>query len=389
MKDDNHDKNSVLRLTIKPSILEWALSRSGKSEKIKAQFTSLDNWINGKVKPTLNQLEKYAKATTTPLGYFFLEEPPEETLPIPSYRTIHDDVPNQQSTELLDTIYIMQQRQGFMKDYFKENLDHELEFVNSYKGDNAKILADNIRHLLELELNWAYKFSNWHLALRYLIDRCEKKYITVMINGVVGNNTHRKLNVSEFRGFVLVDKIAPLIFINGADAKSAQIFTLIHEIGHLIKGTSGVIEASPINDSANKIEKICNSATAELLCPEDLFNQEWQTHFQVSDTYEALSQLFKVSQLVIARRAFELKIINQNQFAIFYEKYKSQQITVSNSEGGNFYATSRMRLGDLFSRAIIYQTNVKKIQYTDAYRLTGLKGNTYQKYVNYFERRGE
>src|SRR5207253_2833883 len=82
--------------------------------------------------------------------------------------------------------------------------------------------------------------KTWERALTVQIELIEETGILVMRNGVVGNNTHRKLSVEEFRGFALSDPLAPLIFINGRDAKAAQMFTLVHELVHIWIGVSGV-----------------------------------------------------------------------------------------------------------------------------------------------------
>lgn len=379
----------MVKVNVEPRIIEWAYFRSSKSESIKSKFSKLDEWISGESSPTLKQLEEYAKATATPLGYFFLKEPPNETLPIPHYRTLDEDSPEKYSPELIDTIHMMQRRQEFMKEYLDEQIGEKLSFVSSFKGNSAIDLAKNIRELLNIEENWASFFSTWHEALKFLINKCEDNFITVMVNGIVGNNTHRKLNVDEFRGFVLVDENAPLIFINGSDAKSAQIFTLIHELGHLILGSSAIVAASPINNADYSVERMCNEAAVEFLCPEEIFIGIWNRTSNEVNKFELLARTFKVSQIVVARRLLELGFINKEVFYEFYNEYKEMIQQKPKSNGGNFYTTSRMKLGDLFTRAIIYRTQTKAIQYTDAYRLTGLKGNVFQKYVEFFERKGE
>ncbi|HMM61712.1 MAG TPA: ImmA/IrrE family metallo-endopeptidase, partial [Candidatus Rifleibacterium sp.] len=82
--------------------------------------------------------------------------------------------------------------------------------------------------------------ANWESFFNILVERSEQAGIIILRSGKVGNNTHRTLDVKEFRGFVIYDELAPFIFINGADAKAAQIFTLVHELAHVWLGASGV-----------------------------------------------------------------------------------------------------------------------------------------------------
>nr|WP_277818719.1 ImmA/IrrE family metallo-endopeptidase [Bacillus sp. TL12] len=376
------------RVPIKAELLEWAYNRSTKKEKLHNKFKKLDEWLKGTLQPTLKQLEDFANATSTPLGYLFLQQPPVEELPIPHYRTLEEGERKESSPDLIETLHMMQRRQDFMKDYYEQYVGEPLPFVGSYKDSSVNELVDNIRQLLDLDSGWASRLRTFQDALNHLIDRCEKNRIMVMVNGIVGSNTHRPLNVGEFRGFVLVDDMAPLIFINGADAKSAQIFTLIHEIAHIFIGSSAVVEASPLNKVNADIEKLCNSVAAELLCPRDLFEQKWHTHYGDGAVYESLGKIFKVSPVVVGRRALELEYITKSEFFDFYNKYIEEiQIERSSSSGGNFYNTTRIRLGNLFSRVVIYQAKSGNIQYTDAYRLTGLKMSSFQKYLSFIEGR--
>ncbi|WP_154990927.1 ImmA/IrrE family metallo-endopeptidase [Priestia megaterium] len=379
-----------VRVQVKREILEWAYNRSMKKEKLHHKFKKLDDWLKGNIQPTLKQLEDFAKSTSTPLGYFFLQQPPVEELPIPHYRKIDDEFKSNASPDLIETLHMMQRRQDFMKEYYDEYIGEPLEYVGSYTGSSFEELASNIRSLLNLDFEWASKINQFDKALNYLISRCEKNRIVVMINGIVGNNTHRKLDVGEFRGFVLVDNTAPLIFLNGADAKSAQIFTLIHEVAHILIGSSAVVEASPLNEVEEGVEQLCNSAAAEFLCPKDIFIEKWNTHYADPGVYKTIGKIFKVSPIVIARRALDLKRITKTEFYSFYTDYKREleNIVSSPASSGHFHNTLRVRLGNLFSSALIYQTKSGNIPYTDAYRLTGLKGSTFENYIKFYEGRG-
>lgn len=377
-------------IPVKKELLIWAYNRSVERNKLHKKFKFLDKWLTGEKQPTFKQLDAFAAATATPLGYFFLLEPPVETLPIPHYRTLEEGENEQVSPDLIETLHIMQRRQDFMRDYYEQYDGTELKFVGSYRDSNASKLANTILDLLEVQQNWARQHRTFHEAFKFLIAKCEKNRITVMQNGIVGLNTHRPLNVAEFRGFVLVDKMAPLIFINAADTKSAQIFTLVHEIAHILIGSSAVVEASPLNTHSADLEKLCNAAAAEMLCPKELFMKQWQVHYPDGVVYETLSNIFKVSPIVIGRRALDLNCIPKEEFFKFYNDYldklKNQQLRPRS--GGDFYNTTISRLGNAFTNAVIYQTVTGNIQYTDAFKLTGLRNKTFENLVSLVRERG-
>jgi transcriptional regulator with XRE-family HTH domain len=110
-------------------VLFWAVKRSRVD--LRSRFQQLDRWLSGEVQPTLRQLERFAKAANIPFGYLFLSQPPKESLPIPHFRTQNQQQVESPSLELLDTIYTMQQRQSWMRDYLVEQGCEPLPFIGS------------------------------------------------------------------------------------------------------------------------------------------------------------------------------------------------------------------------------------------------------------------
>ena len=206
-----------------------------------------------------------------------------------------------------------------------------------------------------------------------------------VINGVVGNNTHRVLDVEEFRGFALRDEYAPLIFVNGADAKSAQMFTLAHELAHLWLGTegSGLSGFPGIFPDGGVVETFCDRVAAEFLVPEVEFRASWQEVRRVQDPFESLARRFKVSPIVVGRRAMDLRLVDRQHFFDFYESYRRQEHRQKQAAAGigDFYNNQNTRVGSLFATQVIRAAREGRIGFKQAYELTGLNGGTFQEYA--------
>jgi transcriptional regulator with XRE-family HTH domain len=107
-----------MKVDVAPGLLRWAVERAGCSKTTLAgRFPKLSEWLRGEDRPTLKQLERFAQATHAPGGYFFLREPPHETVPIPDLRTIGNVLIVRPSSDLLDTIYLCLQRQKWYREY--------------------------------------------------------------------------------------------------------------------------------------------------------------------------------------------------------------------------------------------------------------------------------
>ena len=207
--------------------------------------------------------------------------------------------------------------------------------------------------------------------------------ILVVINGVVGNNTHQPLNPQEFRGFVLCDAYAPLVFINGADAKSAQMFTLAHELAHLWLGKDGLFNLLDLETSADEVEKFCNRVAAEVLIPTAELSDCWPVESRKPEPFQALAKRFKVSPLVAARRALDAGLITRADFFQFIKAYQEDERrrAAKRSPGGDFYKTQETRIGRRFGIAVVRAAREGRLLYRDAYRLTGLAGKTFDQYA--------
>lgn len=374
----------MARVVVNPKVIEWAINRSTEAETIKKRFPKLVSWIKNETHPTLKQLEQLAKATSTPIGFFFLSKPPELQLPFPHYRTIDDTLAFQPSPDLLETVQTMERRQAWMREYLFDMGQEALPFVGSAKiTDDPKVIAKRIRKWLDIENGWAANCKNWQEALQMLLYKVERIGVLAVRNGIVGNNTHRKLNVNEFRGFVLVDEYVPLIFINGADGKAAQMFTIAHELAHIWYGASAAFDLTTLQPANQEIERACNQTAAEFLVPEEELRTFWGMVVNNSDRFHLVSRHFKVSSLVAARRTLDLMLISKNEFFDFYNSYIEIELKQSqdSESGGDFYLNQNYRIGRRFAEAVFTSAKEGRLQYNEAYRLMGIKGKSFTEYA--------
>ena len=203
-----------------------------------------------------------------------------------------------------------------------------------------------------------------------------------VINGVVGNDTNRKLSVEEFRGFALTDQYAPLIFVNGADAKSAQMFMLAHELAHIWLDEEGLSGFDNLLLEGTKTEKWCNQAAAEFLVPAREFEDLWYSLRREASPFMQLARAFKVSPLVVARRALDLSLIERGTFFEFYDdQIQKERKSCTESTGGNFYNNQYQRVGQRFMTCVANAAMEGQIGFKEAYDLTGLGRSSFQEYA--------
>ena len=372
------------RVAVKPELIRWARKRAGLTvAALREQFPKVDAWESGEAQPTFRQLEDLAKKTATPFGYLFLAKPPEERLPVPDFRTVRKGRIKQPSVNLVETLQTMQRRQDWMRDFLVEQGSLPLEFIASIDlSKRPEAVAANIGEVLKLPEDWACYEPTWSAALRALRRAVEASGVLVFINGIVGNDTHRALNPKEFRGFVLCDDYAPLIFVNGADAKGAQMFTLAHELVHLWLGRGGIFSLDELQPADDETEEFCNRVAAEFLVPAVGLRNIWREAEADKEPFQFLAKRFKVSPIVTARRALDLTLIDKETFFEFYRAYeKDERRKKQKQTGGDFYTTQNVRLDRRFVSAVVRAVQEGRLPYGDAYKLTGLRGKTFDRFT--------
>jgi Zn-dependent peptidase ImmA (M78 family)/DNA-binding XRE family transcriptional regulator len=380
---------------ISSNMLKWARLRSNcnielVAKKANVKVEKIERWEAGLSKPTFNQAQKIANVLHIPFGFLFLDTPPAENQVLPDLRTITDFPFDNFSVDLKDVITDVKFKQNWYREFKIERGDIEIPFIGKYTfDDDSKIIAYDISQTLNLKLDDRQNCRNWEEFYSLLIKRAESLGLWVMQSSMVKNNTHRILDVEEFRGFVISDSIAPVIFINGADSKAARIFTLIHEIVHLWFNSSGVsnIDFRIEKNNYNNYEKKCNEITAEILVPKDQIKRKWDTNLPVNTNSEILCKYFKVSSIVIARRAFDLNLIDSDVFFDYYkdllELWKTNKEKQKENKGGpSFYKLIPIKNGNTFSYDVVQNVYSQNLLMRDGARLLDLMPATLVKYSN-------
>ncbi|MFQ3614271.1 MAG: XRE family transcriptional regulator [Cyanobacteriota bacterium] len=383
------------QITLQPQVLRWARERAGLdpetlARKVKVTPETVLEWEqSGEI--GLKQVDKLAQSAHIPLGFLYLPEPIQDELSIPDFRTVNDQSVPSPSPDLIETVQLMQRRQDWLREEMIEQGQEKCSLAGSIKlGTPPEQAAAGLRESLGLESDWAESRSSWTDALAYLRDVIEAAGVVVVFNGVVGNNTHRKLDPSEFRGFALADSYAPLIFVNGADAKAAQLFTLVHELAHICIQESGVSNLDALQPLSHDVELSCNAIAAEFLVPAHKLQELWSDRPVSEDPYQWLARRFRVSSIVAARRALDLGLITKDDFFQFYQSWQENEKSnmLNRPSGGSFWNNQNVRIGNLFGTAVIRAVREGRLTYREAYSLTNLKSKSFDQFVEKIEARG-
>ena len=369
-----------VHVEVAPTLLNWAVERAGWDEETaERKFPQLTEWKAGTRRPTLKQLEKFAHATHAPFGQLFLPVPPEEPLPVPDLRTMRDASIARPSVDLLDAIYLCQSRQDWYRDYALDNGHDPVPYVGSAtRRDDPAVVAQRMRKVLDIDPDDGPLATSWGSAFSFLTDRIESSGTLVMVSGVVGTNTHRVLRPEEFRGFTLADDLAPIVFVNGADTKAAQIFTLLHEYAHVWLGGSALSDVALGEGNSPPDERWCSAVAAEVLMPREAVQAEYRG--DLSDgALDVLARRFTVSTLVVLRRLADLGYLTSDQHREWFAEEERRVLALltegkqSGTGGGNYYTVQPRRLSTQFMRAVIASALEGGTSYRDAYKLLGTK----------------
>ena len=380
------------RAYITPEVIVWArnrvgLTRAGASKRMGITEERLASWENGFSLPTLRQAESLAQKYYVPYGYFFLSNPPTIELEIPDLRTVPGNPVTSPSPEFEDVVNDALGKQEWFREFRQIQEEAEpLPFVGSFSSSSTiSEVALALDETLEIGKTIRPQADSWESFLQSLTAHAERIGVLVFRNGVVGNNTRRPLRVSEFRGFTLSDSVSPVVFLNGNDARSAQIFTLVHELAHIWIAASGVSNpdyAGKASLHPNHVERFCDQVAAEALVPERDFQVAWQLNNTAEANVQRLARSFKVSRMVVLRRAYSLDKVSQDDFRLHYSLYYA----VGNARargGGDFYKNLLSRNSHTFTKALVGSVLNQRTTEREAAMLLNVKVSTFDRFVDW------
>lgn len=326
----------------------------------------LQDILDGKKQPTFDQLNKIGRKTGTPTGLLVLPTVVNLDTGRLQFRTVDSQPIKSMSNELRDTIKEMQSKQSFLHD----ETDDDLDFIGRFsQEEDPSLIANKIRSYLNLSCPLHGRTEQEVLnSVRSAISNIG---IYVFFNGKVKDNTHRRLSINEFRGFVLSDSKSPVIFINSCDSKKGQLFTLIHETVHLFIGSEEIMEAV---DYTSSEEAFVNRVTAEILMPLSRVKDN-----SIQDV-ESLASTYKVSQEVAVRRLYDAGRITKNAYRnyIAYLTDQYQKNSRKKETGGDYNKATSYRIDTRFFRTVENAVWSNRISHTEAFDLVGVGYKGYQ-----------
>ncbi len=358
----------INRVSININILSHYVEASKVPlENLQEKISDFDKFLAGEKLPTYNQLVQIASLIKVPTGLLTLQEEININTQRLSFRTHNSDTINEMSAELRDTIIEMQEKQSFLQ----EQIEDVVSISNSglVQASDHMAIAETIRNKLQIKIyNLSESKDN---PVRYFREKISNIGVFVFFNGKIRDNTHRPLDPREFRGFSLKSKKAPIIFVNQKDSPNAQLFTLIHELVHLFVDDEGISHKAEQTDfDHTNTEALINRVTAEILVPKLLFERE------TSLDLEILSNKYKVSRYVIARRLLDLNKISRSDYSQLIDSLKSSTPFHRKSKGGNYNTNIKFRVDNTFFRFVHSAIKQDQVSYSEAFRLigTGYKG---------------
>jgi len=380
------------KIPVNPKILEWARKSAGLqmmdvAERMKKDENTIISWERGDDSPTYIQLEKLAyQIYKRPLALFFFPEPPLEETPEQSFRTLPEyeiEMMSPRMRYLLKQAYAMQinlSELNFGVNPAERNIVKDLSFD---PDTSITTLVSSVREYLKIDLETQFSWRSVDEALKAWRFAVESNGISIFKEAFKDEN---------FSGFCYYDKQFPIIFINNSLSKTRQIFSIFHELSHLLFGIGGVDTRNNsfinhLKGNDRKIEILCNRFAGEFLVPEADFNSRITTIGTSEKTINDLAEKYRVSREVILRKFLDRKMIDAKYYSQTVKKWEIERKKRSSGTGGDYFATKGAYLGNsylelAFSR--YYQKRININQLADylgvkVKNISGMEGLLYKR----------
>lgn len=370
---------------VQPSVIRWARVSMGMSvedvaHKLKRTTEEVMAWESEDgTPPTYSQLENLAyKVFKRPLAVFFLPAPPHEAQPVREFRSLPDaDLQSLQA----DT-YIQVRKANAYQITLKELFEgrnpsgrHISQEIPLDLRESVEVQASEVRKALGITLDDQLDWKSDDLALKRWREALETLGIFVF---------KAPFKQKDISGFCLLDADFPLIYLNNSATKTRQIFSLLHELAHLLLNINGIskFESSYINRlpvTEQRIEQFCNKMAAEILIPSDDFAQQIADFPRNAESvqdhlYTNLASRYGVSREAILRRFLDMERVSQS----FYEqKAKLWSSQKKSASGGDWYASQNTYLSDRLAREVIGRHYRNQISVEQASEFLGIKAKNF------------
>lgn len=370
---------------ITPELLVWARERAGLSVSDVAHYMSKRDedivaWESGKAWPTYKQLERLAQGLfRRPVALFFLPEPPEEAPTQQEFRTLPDFDIRGLSADTRYAVRLGRAYQESLRDLTGgvNPLGRRLwQDMKLRASSDASTAAQQLRVYLGVSLQSQQRWRTTADAMAGWRGHIEDAGVFVF---------KRSLKQREVSGFCLADDEFPIIMVNNSTPFSRQIFTLFHEVAHLMYGVSSITTVDGhfvdrMSGTHRSIEVACNKLVTEFLVPSDAF--PWD-HFDQDNPVESVSRVanrFNVSREVILRRLLDAGLVDSTTYSEWANKWASDAEAGRSGEGGgDYYYNTAAYLGDAYLRLAFSRYRAGVIDTADLAEHLGVKARNISK----------
>ena len=363
------------RIPITPAVLTWAREYAGFSfDDLHKAFPDMEQWESGEALPTYPQLERLSEKLKIPVAVFFFPSPPRLPSIRNSFRTLPDAEFNAFPRLLLRKAKAFQISLSELSNGRNPAEQNILRRRRFHLDTDIPSMASQIRKDLGVSLQEQCSWRDEEEAFEEWRKAFERQGIAVFKDAFRDN---------DFSGFCLYEESFPIIYINNS-VKTREIFTLFHELAHLLFHTSGIAPSSEKPGRKPREEVICNRFAAEFLLPARNLKEDLEAREPNKSTAEDLARRYKVSREVVFRRFLDQKLISREEYEAAAGEWKGQQ---KSGTGGNHYNTKFSYLGLNYVQLAFSNYYQERITASELADYLGIKERYLPKFEAYFEKR--